>query len=54
MVNSFKRAEEINPNHPEVKKRSKDFHQMEKLREETINEYSEILDMTKKELGKEE
>ena len=53
MVDSFKRAEEIDPNHPEVKKRAKDFHQMEKLRDETINEYSKILDLAKKELGKE-
>jgi len=53
MVESFKRAEEINPNHSEIKRMAKDFHQMEKLRTDTIKEYSEILDMAKKEIDKE-
>ena len=48
MVEYFKRAEQIDPNHPQVKKSAKDIHKMEQLREKTIKEYEDILDMVKK------
>lgn len=48
IVDAFKKAEEINSNHPEVKRFAKDFHKMEVLREKTIEAYSDILtDITK-------
>ena len=52
MVEYFKRAEQIDPNHPRVKNSAKDFQEMERLRDETIKQYEDILDMAKKEMKK--
>ncbi len=54
MVEYFKQAEKVDPNHPQVKKSAKDFHEMERLRDETIKQYEEILDIAKKNLTKKE
>ena len=50
MVDYFKQAEQVNPNHPYVKKSAKDFHEMERLRDDTIKQYEDILDLANKEL----
>jgi len=53
MIEYYRKAEKINPNHPTVKKYTADINEFERLREDTIKDYSKIKDMALEELKKE-